>query len=708
MKTMVFKLNYFLLFVIMLTSYVADAQSYIRVTGRITDAQNKEAIGFAHVGIPSLGIGTTSGQDGVFSLKIPASGKESTMTASFLGYQTYKIKVTAIKEHLQIKLKRSTTDLTEIVVTDKNQPVDIVQKAIKNISNNYPTKSITHLGFYRESMTDDSLKHKYLAEGVLKIYTKSYKNKKAGLVGLEQGRLMNLKNPIDSTTNAGLTSGHMAAHRFDFVKNRDHFLNKKLMDLYQYELESITTYNDRPVYIISFKPHPDKVDQVIKSNKSSSKGLANLVKILTGKKLAEDRARLKGEIFIDVESYAFIRGEFEITKKGLKKINDYPLYAGNWRFNKYVVNYRKHQDKWYFSDALREGGYSNGGVYTNEVKITKIDTGDNGPIPYEDRIARGDEFTEETGNYDDSFWKSYNTTPLKEKLAESVQQFRNIKKAAQVFDPKYMKIVKALRDSIELASRTVVSHDQEGNPINVVLEPGVNISGKKSYDAVRFQVGLGTHLISTESNNLYVKYNDDSGSEILSLSDNYAKRDFEIISTMDLDVHVSKNLFIRTGATFEFANSIYKEISLGLGYQLKLTTDGRPFYFRGVAGVDRLRYARKIGQAQNDYGKFDVGKKKFKAKNINLYYGSRTFNLKFSGEFAMEFNGHPQLFIRGTYFLPFSRRQDLWFFERKKVGRKKWYVPVSDERVEVTRNDVSFDDSIMPRETFSVLVGFQF
>ncbi len=702
-----FKLNHIIIAVLLLCSYVADAQSYIRVTGRVIDSQNENAIGFAHVGIPELGIGTTSGNDGVFSLKIPAKGKNSKMTISFLGYQTYQINVMDINDHLKVKLQRSATDLTEIVVTDKNQPIDIVRKAIKNISNNYPTKSMTHLGFYRESRTDDSLRHKYLAEGVLKIYTKSYKKKKnGGLIGLVQGRLMNFKNPLDTVSNAGLTSGHMAAHRFDFVKNREDFIDKKLLDLYQYELEEITTYQDRPVYIISFGPDLSKVKPQEK-NENKTNFLQAIAAAIMKKKVPETHARLKGRMFIDADSYAFIRAEFEVTKSGLKKKNDYPLYAGTWRYNKYVVNYRKHNEKWYFSDALREGGYRGEGVYTNEIKITQIDTGDQGPIPYEERISRGDEFAQETGSYEDSFWKSFNTTPLKAALAESVQQFKNIKKSSEVFSPKRMAALKALRDSVDLANRTVVSIDEDGNEQEIILEPGLSNEKENNYK-VRTMIGIGTHLISTSPNNLFVKYDDDNGAEILSLNNGFKGRDFEIISSFDMDFPINKNLFIRGGYTFEFANSIYKELSVGLGYQLKLTKEGRPFYLRGVTGVDRLRYARKIGQAKNEYGKFKVGKKKFKAENINLYYGSRTFNLKLSGELAMEFDGSPQMYLRGTYYLPFSQRQDLWFFERKKIGRKKRYVPVDDERVSVLRNDISFNESIISEGSFSILFGISF
>ena len=59
----------------------------------------------------------------------------------------------------------------------------------------------------------------------------------------------------------------------------------------------------------------------------------------------------------------------------------------------YILNYRKYNGKWYFSDALREGVRSNGGVYANEVKITEILPEKGNQIPYLERLERGRRFS---------------------------------------------------------------------------------------------------------------------------------------------------------------------------------------------------------------------------------------------------------------------------------------------------------------------------
>jgi len=76
---------------------LSNAKDQIKVYGLILDKDTKEPIPYAHVGLPKQGLGTTSGNNGYFELKIPAKYKEEVMTVSFMGYKTYRKKVKDIK-----------------------------------------------------------------------------------------------------------------------------------------------------------------------------------------------------------------------------------------------------------------------------------------------------------------------------------------------------------------------------------------------------------------------------------------------------------------------------------------------------------------------------------------------------------------------------------------------------------------------------------
>jgi hypothetical protein len=239
----------FLFFLLLCCAGAVQAQDYLTLTGKVLDKKSKQPVQFAHIGIPEKGIGTTTGFDGGFEFKLPKEFDHSRLTVSFMGYETFSQPANTFKNGSVIYLVQAVNQLTEVVVMDKKAIVDIIRKAVKNIPKNYPDDPTNTIAFYRESLTDDSLRYRYLAEGVLKVYKTSYKNDKEGQVGLVQGRKINLRNPLDTAFNSGLSSGHMAAHRFDFVKNREDFIDEDYFPFYRYWIENITSYNGRTVYI---------------------------------------------------------------------------------------------------------------------------------------------------------------------------------------------------------------------------------------------------------------------------------------------------------------------------------------------------------------------------------------------------------------------------------------------------------------------------
>lgn len=693
-----------------------QAQSYLTITGQVLDQESGQPLAYAHVGIPEKGIGTTSGTGGTFTLKVPTEYANSTLLVSFIGYETYRRPIRELPSPVRILLAATPSELTEVVVMDEFAVENIIREAVERIPVNYPDHPTTVLGFYRESRAEDSLSFIYLAEGVLNIYKTSYKNDNEGMVSLVQGRKINLRDPLDTTFYSNFTSGHMAAHRFDFVKNRIDFIREDFFRAYRYWLQGKTWHNDRPVYIIGFEPSDERQAHVETEEDDSLLDIFNPFKAKRKKVIA---GRMRGRLYIEQDSYAFLRAEFEITPRGLKKINDYPLYAGNWEANSYVVNYRKLGDKWYFSDAVREGAYGGGGTYSNEVKVTEIDPARAQPLPYLERLRRGDAFTQMTGEYDEDFWKSYNVTPLGEDLAESVRQLQTSRKAQEVFSDENMERLQRQRDSLQrLEARRLeaVSETAGEEAVRIQYEdyeeylPPVLRRRQRDYTRFKFGTRLGTHLLTTDPGRLGITYLSDGGDApqtILSLEEDVPRRTFEVLAGFDLDFFFHKNFFLRGGFSFDFANSYYRERSLGVGAQLNLSR-GRPFYFRAVAQHSSFRYHRRVGEARNDYGDFKVKNKKFNADRINLYYGSRTHNLKLTAELSLELNPSRELFLRGSYFLPFARRQEVRFRENGQLFRKKKQLPVEDERVLVTQFGEPFDGPIRTDESFTISVGLLF
>jgi len=709
------KLQIFSLLLCLIGTTGLIAQNYQTITGRIIDQKTNRPISYANIGVLDKGIGTTSGGNGQFTLKVPNRYRSETLQVSVLGYKDFKQALPSVKSPITIRLQPTSYDLLEVEVMDESTVEDIIRKAVANIPQNYPMKPTNVLGFYRESRTDENNEYMYMAEGVLNIYKNTYKNDEEGMVGLVQGRKINLRDPLDTNVISIFSSGHMAAHRFDFVKNRIEFIQEDFFPAYEYRLESVTTYNDKPVYVISFGE--DKNYNGSKTHKRSQfDGLLGMF----FKKEERVQARMKGRLYIEKDSYAFVRAEFEITEEGLKRFDDYPLYAGRWTYNRYVVNYRELGGTWYFNDALREGGRYSGGVYTNEIKITDIRPGKGEPIPYLERMHRGETFVEMTGRYDEDFWKSYNVTPLSEELAESVQQLQNSQKAQEVFDPEIMQSLQELRDSTRLARDLAAAEtearernvDDAGNAkINndetIFGEPGVQQINPRNSTGLSPIFGLGTHIISTPATNLGISYLDEVGDAIVSAENNLSSKDFEVVGIFGIDIYTKKNWILRWNTIMDFGKNIQRETAFGFGRRFNLSKQ-RPVLLKLAAEYSRLRYARRIGTADNDYGDFKVDGKKFKADEIDLFYGFRTHNLRLTADFAVELRPSQEIYVRGSYYFPFAERQEVHFRETGELFKKKEHIDADTDFLAITRDDQPFKDRLANEGNFVITVGFLF
>lgn len=654
----------------------AQVSDYLALRGQVVHERTGEPLSHAHVGIPERGIGTTTGYDGRFLLKLPAYYQGATLTVSYLGFKSYRIPVRQISGRFTIRLQPSPATLQEVVVMDEQKIEDIIRKAVRRIPENYPDKPTSMQGFYRESKTNAKGAYVYLAEGVLNLYKRSYQNQKEGQVGLIQGRQVALAPEEELRSQTGFSSGHLASDRFDIVKNREDFIDERYFEAYKYWMANITTHNDAPVYVIGF----DRAE-------------------------GSSAARMKGRVFIDTLTFAFVRAEFEILPDAQRKYNDYPLYTGRWKGNRYFVNYREANGRWHLSEALREGFWRDGGVYTNELIVTEVLPGRGKPIPYLERLGREDRFLALTGTYDEGFWASYNTAPINDRaLAETVQQLSNQSKATEVFDTAFMKQLQRQRDSVATVSSATVPV-----PDSTVFKhaaPATGFQQEIRKWGFHFSYGLGAHFLHTTAGRYELQYlSQPEATPILAVDEAIDARAFEPQYQIATDITYKGRYVFRFDFTRDFTNSIYRASAVGAGLQFNLTKRHRPFFIRPLVQYSRLLYGRKIGQADNDFGNFKAEGKNFKAAKVNMYYGSRIQNLRLTLEMALELNPGRELFLRAGYRLPFRHQQRLFLWERKRVFRKRAELPAGHQ-VTVRRDGVPFEGAIDGMEpALSITIG---
>jgi len=118
---------YFTLLLSLLFSYSISAQT---ITGTVSDEETGEILPSATILVEGTYRGTITNTEGVFSL--PADTFPVTLIIRFIGYETKTITITEDPgEELAIKLNRSVTEMDEVVVTEQDPGLSIMELVIE-------------------------------------------------------------------------------------------------------------------------------------------------------------------------------------------------------------------------------------------------------------------------------------------------------------------------------------------------------------------------------------------------------------------------------------------------------------------------------------------------------------------------------------------------------------------------------------------------
>jgi CarboxypepD_reg-like domain len=107
---------------LMLISLFFNAlNAQITLTYKITDCKTGAPVPYVHIGIAEKNFGTTSNEEGFFTLNVPEKFMRDTLTISFVGYEIKQLPINAIKS--DIKLCPSDVQLKEFVFVPKKEKV---------------------------------------------------------------------------------------------------------------------------------------------------------------------------------------------------------------------------------------------------------------------------------------------------------------------------------------------------------------------------------------------------------------------------------------------------------------------------------------------------------------------------------------------------------------------------------------------------------
>ncbi|NML67462.1 carboxypeptidase-like regulatory domain-containing protein [Hymenobacter sp. RP-2-7] len=372
--------------------------------GQVLDADTHQPVPNAQVGIAHNRLGTSTNADGRFALRVPAAYQGTELEVALLGYQRYRQVLPVLPgPELVINLKISPASLGNVTVTAS--ATGIIREAVRRIPRNFPTRPTQLTGFYRESDEETaSGRYDYLAEGLLQVYKPGYQHPhQSGYVRVLQARRVELRRR--ATTVADLArinwmAGGLVPHRFDFVRERAEFISERHFKEYQYGFNSQTTFEGRPVYVITFGPRP-----------------------------GSERASFAGRLYIDVASYAFLGAEWHRTPAGIAHEHLLTFEASERAYRAY---YQQFVGRFYLKSVWYNtlGRPLAGQVrhHLAEYLTTAIDTGRVAPPPYPERSQYTDIFLRTPVPYDSAFWQSTTTllpaAPLRRALLDQARERR--------------------------------------------------------------------------------------------------------------------------------------------------------------------------------------------------------------------------------------------------------------------------------------------
>lgn len=295
---------------------------YFLARGKFLDSKTSLPLAEAYISIPSTGYGTSPNLDGNFLFQFPNINIDSQVVVSMMGYNSINIKARELKADSNVfylekrELFDASYGLSDVRI--------MLRAAIDSIPVNYSSTPIYQNGFYQEQVNLPSIGAIKVNEAILRVERFPDPKAKSEKIKLLRGRRLEWKGQTAKIEGWGFQNGSQLVCR-SLETSLPEFLQKKQMNKYDFRLDSLMTiFDGQPLFIIHFWPLNDKL-----------------------------KAGKLGKIYLEPESKAIVRIEYEMTKSGLKDLvtsNLGPVKI-NGKAVKYYTQYRVFQGKWRLQES---------------------------------------------------------------------------------------------------------------------------------------------------------------------------------------------------------------------------------------------------------------------------------------------------------------------------------------------------------------------
>lgn len=394
---------------------INDTIGYNSYNGIIVDGKTNKPLAFASINVNETNISTVANSKGEFLLKIPKKKRNNKITVSFLGYTSKVLNLSDFnKNKTVISLETYIEELSEIKITVKDAET-LVRETLNRRGQNYFSEKTVMTAFYRETIKKRST-YVSLSEAIVGINKQPYTAGRNDILQLYKSRKSTDYNKLD-TIALKLRGGPYNTMHLDVMKNPDMLFTDDIFNNYDFTFSKSTKIDDRIIYVVNFSP-----------------------------KQATEVILFYGKLFIDAQSLALTRAQFNLDLKDKKKAKEFFILKKPQKANvtpieaTYYVDYSVKDGKWFYSYSRIELGFKidwkkkifNSVYYsTMEMAITdwEKDLSDK-TVKVRDRLKQSVVMSDEASGFSDpEFWGEFNVIEPEKPIESAIKKIqKNLEK----------------------------------------------------------------------------------------------------------------------------------------------------------------------------------------------------------------------------------------------------------------------------------------
>ena len=290
--------------------------------GVVVDSRSGDEIASAYLAVVGANISTITNVDGEFSIKVPVTLREATITISHLGYQSKTLPLSFFKaENTRVELDEI-IELSEISIFDGGNAQALVKKMFDKKEANYINEPILMTAFYRETIKKGR-RNVSLSEAVVKIHKAPYDSFAKDQISLFKARKTADYEKLD-TLALKLRGGPYNTLLVDVIKYPEYLISPDMLQNFKFNFDRPVRFDNRNLYVVNFESNNKSIPWYY------------------------------GKLFIDTETLSLVRAAYNLNvdnrnmasqmfvRKKPRGSTVYPIDVS------YQVDYRQNNGKWQY------------------------------------------------------------------------------------------------------------------------------------------------------------------------------------------------------------------------------------------------------------------------------------------------------------------------------------------------------------------------